>query len=266
MSYIGKNIKKIRTVKKLSQAQFAEIFSLARPSVGAYEEARAEPKVDTIIQIANYFGLSVDVLLNKELSVNDLYSFNLFNQKLTQAHEQLMPLKKAPVKSGGIGLVQIKNYLEYIVNYQNRDFISNLPSIDLPVIFRGNARAFELNGSEMEYYQNGLHHGDFLLCSKSDLTKVNKIREGGVYVIISDERIIARRVKSVDKKTLILSSDDPNYSLLEIPLKSILELWEVKGAYSTYLNPPKTIDEKVLVLEKQLRELSEKVSQLASKK
>ncbi|MCK5699873.1 MAG: helix-turn-helix transcriptional regulator, partial [Cyclobacteriaceae bacterium] len=59
MSSIGKNIKKIRTVKKLSQAAFAEIFSLARPSVGAYEEVRAEPKVDTIIQIANYFGISV---------------------------------------------------------------------------------------------------------------------------------------------------------------------------------------------------------------
>ncbi|MCZ6899785.1 MAG: transcriptional regulator, partial [Bacteroidetes bacterium] len=34
MSYIGKNIKKIRTIKKLSQAQFAQLFNLARPSVG----------------------------------------------------------------------------------------------------------------------------------------------------------------------------------------------------------------------------------------
>ena len=52
MSFIGKNIRKIRTIKKLSQADFAKIFELARPSVGAYEEERAEPKVDTIIQIA----------------------------------------------------------------------------------------------------------------------------------------------------------------------------------------------------------------------
>ena len=36
MSIIGKNIRKIRTVKKLSQAAFAEIFNLARPSVGVH--------------------------------------------------------------------------------------------------------------------------------------------------------------------------------------------------------------------------------------
>ncbi len=72
MSIIGKNIRKIRTVKKLSQAAFAEIFNLARPSVGAYEEERSEPKLETVIQIANYFGISIDSLLTKELTINDL--------------------------------------------------------------------------------------------------------------------------------------------------------------------------------------------------
>ena len=81
MSFIGRNIKKIRTVKKLSQAAFAQLFNLARPSVGAYEEGRSEPKLDTIIQMAAHFGLSVDVLLTKELTINDLYKFNLHVDK-----------------------------------------------------------------------------------------------------------------------------------------------------------------------------------------
>jgi DNA-binding XRE family transcriptional regulator len=55
MGVIGKNVRKIRTVKKLSQAAFAEIFNLARPSVGAYEEERSEPKLETVIQIASLF-------------------------------------------------------------------------------------------------------------------------------------------------------------------------------------------------------------------
>ncbi|MBC8084861.1 MAG: helix-turn-helix transcriptional regulator, partial [Hymenobacter sp.] len=78
MSYVGKNIRKIRTVKKLSQAAFAELFGLARPSVGAYEEGRSEPKMETLIQIAQHFGLSVDLLLTKELTVNELYNFDIF--------------------------------------------------------------------------------------------------------------------------------------------------------------------------------------------
>jgi transcriptional regulator with XRE-family HTH domain len=50
MGVIGKNVRKIRTVKKLSQAALPEIFNLARPSVGAYEEERSEPKLETVIQ------------------------------------------------------------------------------------------------------------------------------------------------------------------------------------------------------------------------
>ena len=57
MSLIGKNIKKIRMVKKMSQLEFARLFNVARPSVGAYEEGRAEPKIDTVILIANEFGI-----------------------------------------------------------------------------------------------------------------------------------------------------------------------------------------------------------------
>ena len=34
LSYIGENIRKIRQVKRISQADFASIFNLARPSVG----------------------------------------------------------------------------------------------------------------------------------------------------------------------------------------------------------------------------------------
>ena len=80
MSNVGKNIRKLRTIKKLSQAAFAELFGLARPSVGAYEEGRSEPKMETLIQIAQHFGLSVDLLLTKELTVNELYHFDIFKE------------------------------------------------------------------------------------------------------------------------------------------------------------------------------------------
>lgn len=74
----GKNIKKIRAIKKLSQARFAELFDLTRSSVSAYEEERAEPKLDVIIKIAEYFNLTVDKLVNSEITVNEFYRFNKF--------------------------------------------------------------------------------------------------------------------------------------------------------------------------------------------
>ena len=78
--YFGKNIKKIRSIKKLSQLAFADIFGLKRSSVGSYEEGRAEPKLEIIIKIAKHFNISVDNLVNKEITVNELYNFHLPNE------------------------------------------------------------------------------------------------------------------------------------------------------------------------------------------
>ena len=75
MSYFGLNIKKIRAAKKLSQTEFAKIFDLTRAAVGAYEEGRAEAKIDTLIKIADYFKLTLDQLLRKELTINEIFHF-----------------------------------------------------------------------------------------------------------------------------------------------------------------------------------------------
>ncbi len=75
MSYIGKNIRKIRISKKLTQTEFAELFDLKRTAVGSYEEGRAEPKIETLIKIADYYKLSLDQLLRKELTVNEIFKF-----------------------------------------------------------------------------------------------------------------------------------------------------------------------------------------------
>ncbi len=94
MSYVGKNIKKIRSVKNLNQTKFAELFDLKRASIGAYEEGRAEPKIGTITEIAKYFGITIDDLLNKELSVNDLYHFDIFQKDYVKNKgHQLKPSK-----------------------------------------------------------------------------------------------------------------------------------------------------------------------------
>lgn len=257
MSLIGKNIKKIRTLKKLNQSEFAKLFDLNRGNISAYEEERAEPKIKTIVQIANAFGVSVDLLINNELTVNELYSLNIVNQKLDQAHH-FSSKPQAQAQKHGIGLVYISNYFEYIANHSKKDFIYNLPHIDLPVNFKGNSRAFELNGSEMEYNQQGLHHGDIMLCLQSDL-KSKSLEPNKVYVIILEKEIVSRRLKKVEKQQLVFESDDPNYEAITVEIKDISELWEVKGIYSTYINPPKMLEEKVMLLEKRLNELASRI-------
>ena len=259
MSHIGKNIKKIRTVKKLSQTQFGELFGMSRGTIGAYEEERAEPKIEGIIQIAKHFGLSVDVLLIKELTVNELFSFNILNKKFNEAHH-FDESSTTSTKKGGIGLVTLEKRLDYLVNLDNRDYLSKLPTIDLPLGGNTASRAFVLAGSEMEYNQNGLHHGDILLSTACDLSSVLSL--GKVHVVVTSSELYARRVQKDAAGTLELKSDDPNYDLLCIEKSEIKEIWEVVGVYSTYLNPPKMMEERVMLIESQLLALQQKTDKL----
>lgn len=72
---IGKNIKKIRNIKGFNQEEFGALFELSRATVGAYEEERALPKIETLLQIANYIGVTIDQLINTHLTVNQIHGF-----------------------------------------------------------------------------------------------------------------------------------------------------------------------------------------------
>ncbi len=239
--------------KNISQAEFAGLFNLARPSVGAYEEGRSEPKVDTIIQIANHFRVSIDVLLTRELTVNDIYSFGLLNEKLNKAHN-LTDAPKQPLAEA-IAFVEVKEYINYLVQFQNGDFVSGLRRIAVP---RGNVRtmrAFEMNGSEMEYHQQGLHHGDILIGKKVETKELQNMK-GTLMTLVTADGIINRRLAEVKETQISLVTDDPNYDAMTITLEHVLEAWKVEAVYSTYLNPPTLLEERVMKLEKILEDLT----------
>lgn len=261
LSYIGENIKKIRQVKRISQADFASLFNLARPSVGAYEEGRSEPKIDNIIQIANYFRISIDVLLTRKLTVSEIYSLDLLNEKLNKAHKIKKGEKLKPKTQNreGIGFIKVNEYLDYIVNYNTIDFIQNLNQINLPVRPSKLSRAFEMSGSEMEYHQQGIHHGDILVGEQVSIEKLSSIT-GKVVTVVHKNNLTSRRLEKVNKEKMALISDDPNYPSIEIPLLEIFEVWLIKSVFSSYLNPPTLLEEKVLKLEKNFEILNQSLS------
>ena len=146
MSYVGKNIRKLRTVKKLSQAAFAELFGLARPSVGAYEEGRSEPKMETLTRIAQHFGLSVDLLLTKELTVNELYNFDVFREGTADAPPSTPAPAPGPL-ADVTPLVPGSRAPEYIVRHHDPAYLATLPWLKLGRRGRGDRKSTRLNSS-----------------------------------------------------------------------------------------------------------------------
>lgn len=145
MSYVGKNIKKIRSVKNLNQTQFAEIFDLKRASIGAYEEGRAEPKIATLTEIAKKFGISVDELLNKELSVNDLFHFDIFKKDYVKSSGNQLRPSKMPQSFCPVYYISSERRKDYFEGAE----LSEFTKISLPIpAVNGDYLAFESHTGE----------------------------------------------------------------------------------------------------------------------
>lgn len=60
---LSKNINRLRTEAKLTQAEFAEKFGVSHQSVQKWESGETKPDLDNIIKISKFFSISVDQLL-----------------------------------------------------------------------------------------------------------------------------------------------------------------------------------------------------------
>jgi transcriptional regulator with XRE-family HTH domain len=67
MSIVSNNIKYLRRMNGLTQEQFARKIGIKRSLLGAYEEARANPNLDNLMNIAKIFGTTVDNLIKNDM-------------------------------------------------------------------------------------------------------------------------------------------------------------------------------------------------------
>lgn len=64
--HIGDQINHLRKKNGLSQDAFAEVFHISRQTVSNWENGKSYPDLEMIIQISNYFEISVDELLKQD--------------------------------------------------------------------------------------------------------------------------------------------------------------------------------------------------------
>lgn len=65
-----KNLKFLRTQKKLSQEQFATIIGLNRGNIASYEKGTAEPNINNVLKIVKYFNIDLTDIVEKDLTIS----------------------------------------------------------------------------------------------------------------------------------------------------------------------------------------------------
>lgn len=61
---INKNIKKMRTEKKLTQEELAQKINVTRQALSNWENAKTQPDLETLISIAEALQVDFEALLN----------------------------------------------------------------------------------------------------------------------------------------------------------------------------------------------------------
>lgn len=250
MSYFGKNIRKIRSVKSLSQQAFAELFDLKRGTLGAYEEGRSEPKIETLIKIANHFSIPVDDLLTKELTVNTLLKFK---GNLTGDQEELLKEQFALIPC-----IVPANRENYRNNFNKEGYIKSLPCLQLPIstdkIFRG----YTVDSLEMSNHDKGLFPKDVVVGEFVPKKDYKKLDNGQVLLVLTEEQLILRR-GFITSNELILRADHKVIEDIAVRLDNVKELWKV--CYVFYHRLPETgdgLEEKLDFLEREFAKIRSK--------
>ena len=213
MSYAGKNLRYLRKLRGWTQEEFAIKLRIKRSLIGAYEEERAEPRLEVLELMCSIFKLSLDELLLKDLTV----------VKGNAYLDQRRKLKMASTATGEIHFVPVKAAAGYLAGYADPEFVDELNTFTLPMLAPGQYRAFEIVGDSMMPTPSG----SVIVGEKVDA--LEEVKNSNTYVVLSrNEGIVYKRVmknnRSRNKITLV--SDNPQYEPYHVNADDVLEMWK----------------------------------------
>jgi transcriptional regulator with XRE-family HTH domain len=222
MSLAGQNLKYLRKLRGWTQEEFATKLGIKRSLIGAYEEERADPRLDVLEILADIFKLSLDELLLKDLSdTSGSYLAKRRQQKMMSADRNL------------IHFVPVKAAAGYLASYADTEFIDELNTFTLPMLAGGNYRAFEIIGDSMLPTASG----SIIVGEKIENT--SDIKNSEAYIVVSrNEGIVYKRIEKDgrSKNKLTLVSDNPQFQPYQVNAEDVLELWQAQMVISKVSN------------------------------
>jgi len=217
MAISNQNLKYLRKLRGWTQEEFANKLRIKRSLLGAYEEERAEPRIDVLEVVCDIFKLTLDDLLRKDLSDNK--SSYLAKRRA---------MKMASGRSD-IPFVPVKAAAGYLAGYADPEFVDELNTFTLPMLAGGNYRAFEIIGDSMLPTPSG----SVIVGEKVE--NLDDIKNDVPCIVISrSEGIVYKRVQKTarTKNKLTLVSDNPIYHPYTVNTDDVLEMWQAQMVIS----------------------------------
>jgi transcriptional regulator with XRE-family HTH domain len=218
MSIAAQNLKYLRKLRGWTQEEFANKLKIKRSLLGAYEEERAEPRLEVLELVSDMFRLSLDELLRKKMQ--DAKGSNYLAKRRAQ---------KMAALPNSIQLVPVKAAAGYLAGYGDPEFLDELNTFTLPMLAPGNYRAFEIVGDSMLPTPSG----SVIVAEKID--NLENVKSNLTYIVVSrNEGIVYKRVMKNNKlkNKLTLISDNTVFQPYTVNAEDILEIWKAEMVVS----------------------------------
>lgn len=219
MSLAGQNLKYLRKLRGWTQEEFATKLGIKRSLIGAYEEERADPRLDVLEVISEIFKVTLDELLLQNMGEVKGASYLAKRRQLKMMNADRNVIHFVPVKAAA----------GYLAGYADSEFIDELNTFTLPMLTGGQYRAFEIIGDSMMPTPSG----SIIVGEK--IENADNVKNNAAYIVVSkNEGIVYKRVvknnKSKNKLTLV--SDNPAYQPYQIYSADVLEMWQAQAVIS----------------------------------
>lgn len=215
MSFAGKNLRYLRKLRGWTQEEFATKLKIKRSLIGAYEEERAEPRLDVLENMCTIFKLSLDELLLKDLTITKPGASYLDKRRQMKMAAATQDIQFVPVKAAA----------GYLAGYADPEFIDELNTFTLPMLAPGHYRAFEIMGDSMLPTPSG----SVIVGEKVE--GLEEVKPNNTYIVVSKgEGIVYKRVMKNNraKNKLTLVSDNPVYEPYNVNTDDVMELWKAQ--------------------------------------
>ncbi len=213
MSIANKNLKYLRKLRGWTQEEFAQKLRIKRSLLGAYEEERADPRIDILEVVADMFKLTLDDLLRKDISDNKTnYIAKRRAQKMASGRTD-------------IPFVPVKAAAGYLAGYADPEFIDELNTFTLPMLSGGDYRAFEIVGDSMMPTPSGS------VIVGERIQNMDDVKSNQTYIVVSkSDGIVYKRIMKNNrlKNKLTFVSDNPTYQPYNVNAEDILEVWQAQ--------------------------------------
>jgi transcriptional regulator with XRE-family HTH domain len=213
MSVANKNLKYLRKLRGWTQEEFAQKLRIKRSLLGAYEEERAEPRIDILEAVADMFKLTLDDLLRKDVS---------------DTKTNYLAKRRAQKMAGGrtdIPFVPVKAAAGYLAGYADPEFVDELNTFTLPMLTGGDYRAFEIVGDSMMPTPSGS------VIVGERVQNLEEVKTNQTYIVVSktDGIVYKRMMKNNRQKNkFTLVSDNPSYQPYQVNAEDIVEVWQAQ--------------------------------------